>query len=410
MITRWSISNERRSELRSSINQTPGARAIPCQRHLFDIPEDVAYLNCAYISPLLNEVREAGLAGTRRKSRPWEIQPPDFFTEAEIARQLFGELIHASKDDIALIPAASYGIATAARNLPLQAGQSILLLQQQFPSNVYSWRELAKEQEATIMTLPRPADDDWTRAILEALDGRVAIAALPHVHWTDGAMINLERVAARCREVDAALIVDGTQSVGALPFDVEAVKPDFLAVASYKWLLGPYAAGFLYIAPKWQQSAPLEHNWIDREGSEDFANLVNYRDTYQPGARRFDVGERGNIHLLPMVNAGLRRLLAWGIDDVQTTIRARTNRIAERAAELGIGTLPPEQRAGHYLGLRFTAGVPEGLAQRLAREQVYVSVRGRNAVRVTPHLWVSDEDEDRFFEVLTAAMDESQAG
>ena len=395
--------------MRSSTNQTPGTPAIPCQRRLFDIPEDVAYLNCAYISPLLNEVREAGLAGTRRKSRPWKIQPPDFFTEAEVARQLFAKVIHASGDDIALIPAASYGIATAARNLPLQEGETILLLHEQFPSNVYPWRELAKQHDATITTLPRPEDDDWTRVILEALDERVAVAALPHVHWTDGAMINLERVGARCREVNAALVVDGTQSVGALPFDVEVVKPDFLAVATYKWLLGPYAAGFLYAAPKWQQGVPLEHNWIDREGSEDFSNLVDYRDAYQPGARRFDVGERGNIHLLPMANVGLRQLLAWGIDDIQTTIRARTNRIAKRATKLGIDALPPEQRAGHYLGLRFDGGVPEGLAQRLASEQVYVSVRGRNAVRVTPHLWVSDEDEDRFFDVLTTAMAEAQA-
>ncbi len=390
--------------MRSSTNQISGIAAIPCQRHLFDIPKDVAYLNCAYISPLLNEVREAGLAGTKRKSRPWEIQPPDFFREAEVARQLFAELIHANDGDIALIPAASYGIATAARNLPLEVDQSILLLQEQFPSNVYPWRELAKERRARIVTLPRPEDDDWTRAILAALDERVAVAALPHVHWTDGGVINLERVSARCREISAALVVDGTQSVGALPFDVEAVKPDFLAVASYKWLLGPYAAGFLYVAPKWQQAMPLEHNWIDREGSEDFSNLVNYRDSYQPGARRFDVGERGNIHLLPMINAGLRQLLAWGIHDIQSTIRARTDRIAERASELGMVTLPPEQRAGHYLGLRFPKGVPEGLAQRLAREQVYVSVRGRDAVRVTPHLWVSDEDEDRFFDVLTAVV------
>ena len=395
--------------MRSSTNRIPGIPAIPCQRHLFDIPEDVAYLNCAYISPLLNEVREAGQAGTKRKSRPWTIQPADFFNEAELARQLFAELVHANGGDIALIPAASYGIATAARNLPLQEGQSILLLQEQFPSNVYPWRELAKERGAKIVTLPRPEDDDWTRVILAALDERVAIAALSHVHWTDGATINLERIGARCRELNAALVVDGTQSVGALPLDVESVKPDFLAVASYKWLLGPYAAGFLYVAPKWQHAMPLEHNWIDREGSEDFSNLVNYRDTYQPGARRFDVGERGNIHLLPMINAGLRQLLAWGIHNIQTTIRARTNRIAERASRLGIVTLPPEQRAGHYLGLRFAGGVPEGLAQRLASEQVYVSVRGRSAVRVTPHLWVNDEDEDRFFDVLTSAMDETQA-
>jgi len=388
-----------------AVDDTASGTLLSSKRHLFDIPDDIAYLNCAYISPLLNAVRDAGIAGARRKSRPWEIFPVDFFTDAEESRGLFAELIGASADDVSLAPAASYGTSTAARNLPVEPGQRILVLHEQFPSHVYPWRELARERGGTMMTLPRPEDDDWTRVILEALDERVAVAALPHVHWTDGALIDLERVGARCREVGAALVIDGTQSVGALPFDVKAIQPDFVAVATYKWLLGPYGAGFLYVAPKWQDGVPLEYSWIDREGSEDFANLVDYRDTYQPGARRFDVGERGNIHLVPMAKEGLRQLLDWGVDNIYATIRARTDRIAERAGDMGIGTLSPEHRGGHYLGLRFPGGVPTGLAERLAEERVYVSVRGRNAVRITPHLWVTDEDEDRFFDVLAAALE-----
>ena len=377
---------------------------IPCQRHLFDIPPDVAYLNCAYISPLMHTAREAGEASTRRKCRPWEIGPDDFFADAEEGRSLFAELVGATPEDIALVPAASYGVSTAARNVPLAPGQQVLLLQEQFPSNVYPWRERARECGAEVRTLPRPTDDDWTRCILEALDERVAVAALPHVHWTDGALIDLERAGARCREVGAMLVVDGTQSVGALPFDVAAVRPDFLVVATYKWLLGPYAAGYLYVAPERHDGIPIEHNWADRARSEDFTGLVDYRDAYQPGARRYDVGERGNFHLLPMANAALRQLHEWGVENIQATIRVRTRRLAERVNTLGIRTLPEDRRGGHYLGLRFPGGVPSGLTDRLAAERVYVSGRGRDALRVTPHLWVNDDDETRFLEVLAAAM------
>ena len=376
---------------------------IPCQRHLFDVPPDIAYFNCAYISPLMHAAREAGEASTRRKCRPWEIRPADFFTDAEAGRALFAELIGARADDVALVPSASYGISSAARNLPLARGRRVLVLEEQFPSNVYPWRELVRERGAELLSVERPGDDDWTRSILAALDERVAVAALPQVHWIDGALIDLERVAARCREVGAALVVDGTQSLGALPFDVAAVQPDFLVAATYKWLLGPYAAGYLYVAPRWQDGVPLEHNWIDRAGSEDFSGLTAYRDAYQPGARRYDVGERGNFHLLPMANVALQQVLRWGVENVQATLRARTGRIAERVAALGIDTLPAERRAGHYLGLRFPGGVPKGLIERLAAERVYVSVRGRSAMRVTPHLWVNDEDEARFLAVLEAA-------
>ena len=376
---------------------------IPCQRHLFDVPPDIAYFNCAYISPLMHAAREAGEASTRRKCRPWEIRPADFFTDAEAGRALFAELIGARADDVALVPSASYGISSAARNLPLARGRRVLVLEEQFPSNVYPWRELVRERGAELLSVERPGDDDWTRSILAALDERVAVAALSQVHWIDGALIDLERVAARCREVGAALVVDGTQSLGALPFDVAAVQPDFLVAATYKWLLGPYAAGYLYVAPRWQDGVPLEHNWIDRAGSEDFSGLTAYRDAYQPGARRYDVGERGNFHLLPMANVALQQVLRWGVENVQATLRARTGRIAERVAALGIDTLPAERRAGHYLGLRFPGGVPKGLIERLAAERVYVSVRGRSAMRVTPHLWVNDEDEARFLAVLEAA-------
>ncbi len=377
---------------------------IPCQRHLFDIPDDVAYLNCAYMSPLMRSAREVALKGAARKCRPWEILPRHFFDDAEIARDLFARLIGARADDIAIVASASYGVALAAANLAVEAGRKIIVLHDQFPSNVYAWRELARERGAELVTLARPGDDDWTALVLQNIDQRVALVALPHCHWTDGALIDLALIGARCREAGAALVIDATQSLGALPFEVSEIDPDFLVAATYKWLLGPYGLGFLYVAPRHQEGRPLEHNWIDRLGSEDFSGLVDYQDAYQPGARRFDVGERGNFHILPMTAPPLRQILDWGVGEIQATWRARTDRIAERAAALGIAAVPRDKRAGHYLGLKFPGGVPEGLAEGLAAERVYVSVRGRDAVRVTPHLWLNDADEERLFAVLEAKM------
>lgn len=373
---------------------------ISCQRHLFDIPDDIAYLNCAYMSPLMHAVREAGERGVRRKCRPWEIFPADFFTEVEAARSLFAHLIGAAADDVAMIPAASYGLALAAANLPLGRGQEILLPDEQFPSNVYVWRELARRQGGAVRTVPCPGDDDWSGALLAAINGETAIVAASHCHWTNGALFDLEAIGARCREVGAALVIDATQSLGALPLDVSAVRPDFLVAATYKWLLGPYCLGFCYVAPHRQHGEPLEHNWIARRGSEDFAGLVDYQDSFQSGARRYDVGERGNFHLVPMAIESLTKLIDWGPAKIQQTLRARTDEIAARASQFGLGTLPRERRAGHFLGLRVPGGVSENLTERLLAEQVYVSVRGTESVRITPHLWVDNADIDKFFKVL----------
>jgi selenocysteine lyase/cysteine desulfurase len=264
--------------------------------------------------------------------------------------------------------------------------------------------DLAKRTGAAFVSVPRPGDDDWTSALLSFIDASTAIVAVPHCHWTDGGLIDLEAIAAACRRVGAALCVDATQSVGALPLDVKRIDPDFVAVASYKWLLGPYSLGFLYVAPRWQRGRPIEHNWIAREGSEDFAGLVNYSHDFQSGARRFDVGERSNFALMPVAEASLKLILQWTVPRISETLRLRTRAIAERArGEFGIASVPADRRAGHYLGLRFRGGVPSDLPKRLAAANVYVSVRGQ-AMRVTPHVWNTDDDVEKLFAVLKAEL------
>lgn len=104
---------------------------IPCQRHLFDLSREVAYFNCAYMSPLMTHVAKIGRTSVTRKTRPWEIRPADFFSGPERARSLFAQVIGADPEGVALVPSASYGIATAARNVPVRAGQTILVLADQ---------------------------------------------------------------------------------------------------------------------------------------------------------------------------------------------------------------------------------------------------------------------------------------
>ena len=377
---------------------------IPGQRHLFDIPDDVAYLNCGYMSPLMKRVRDAGIAGLARKAHPWKIVPRDFFSGSDALRTAFAELINARADDIAIVPAASYGVSTAARNLPLAGGQNVIVVEDQFPSNVYPWRERAREAGAVVRTVPRPSEGGWTRAVLNAIDGATAIVAIPHCHWTDGGLFDLERIGDRCRERGIALSLDVTQSLGVLPLDVQQIQPDFLICAAYKWLLGPYSTGCVYVARRWQRDGrPIEHNWIHRRNAEDFARLVNYQDEFEPGARRFDVGERSNFALVPAAEAGIRQLLEWGVDNVCETIEAMADDIIERVRPLGLTALPKGERAPHYLGLQMAGEPPPGLLPELAKRHVYVSVRG-SSIRVTPHLYNTEADVDRLLQALEQVL------
>jgi selenocysteine lyase/cysteine desulfurase len=380
---------------------------LPSQRHLFDIPEDIAYLNCAYMSPLMIRVRDAVVQGLDRKLHPWEITARDFYTDSDRLRSAFAELIHAAPEDVAIVAAASYGVSTAAANLPLSKGQAVLVVEDQFPSNVYPWRERAREKEASVVTVSRPEDSDWTRAVLETLDDRakrIAIVALPQCHWTDGGLFDLEAIGAACRERGAFLSLDVTQSAGAYPLDVRRIQPDFLTSATYKWLMGPYSLGLLYVSESWQREGrPIEHNWIHRKDSENFARLVDYQDEFAPGARRFDVGERSNFALVPGAETAIRQILEWGVENVSETVGAMTDQIAGRARALGLDSPPRERRAPHYVGLKLPGGPPPSLLEALARRKVYVSVRG-SSVRVTPHVYNEPRDVEKLLDALEEVL------
>jgi selenocysteine lyase/cysteine desulfurase len=372
---------------------------LPCQRHLFDMPREVAYLNAATRGPLPLRSAAAGAQALEACGRPWETGSEAFFEDSERARGLVARLLGLDAEGVAIIPSASYGLASVACNLRLGAGRRVLILRDQFPSNVYIWRRLAIEQGGEVVTVDAGPDGDLTAALLQQLDERVAFIAVPHCRWTDGALLDLVRMGQACRATGAKLVLDLTQSLGALPFEGADIRPDFVVCAGYKWLLGPYSLGWLWVAPEHRDGRPLEENWIGRRGSEDFSTLVDYQDGYQPGARRFDMGERSNFILLPIAMASLSQILEWGVDAIQRTLRQRTAAIAERAQAMGLESLPEGRRAGHYLALSFPRGMPAGLPERLAREAVHVSRRG-DRLRVTPHVYNDEVDLDRLCSVL----------
>lgn len=392
---------------------------LPSQRHLFSIPEDVAYFNCATTSPLLRAAQAAGEAALAAKAHPWTITPAAFFRSLEAARALFAEIFGLDGDDVCIVPAASYGLALAARALPLPPGKAVLVLEEQFPSNVYCWKEKTRREGGTLRVVPRPADDDWTAAVLERLDEDVAIAALEPCHWTDGTLVDLTAVAARCKQLGAALAVDATQALGAMPLDVQALDPDFLVAASHKWLFGAYSMGFAYVAPRWRGTRPLEENWLNRAGSENLAGLANYVDGHRPGARKFDMGEASQFLNMPVAEAGLRQIRDWGVPAIAATIAPMLEAIARAAEPLGFQAPAQAHRAPHYMGLRWRGGmdrqddaatrVPEGffpaLAKALAAENVFVSVRG-SSIRVSPHVHNTAADLDRLVATLAGATRE----
>ena len=372
------------------------------QRHLFDIPDDIAYFNCAYYSPQLNESKNRLIEGVKLKSHPWERTPPDFFNDAETIRISAAEIFGGDSDGYAIVPSVSYGISTAARALEplLGKGDSILILEEGFPSNVLPWTRVAKERGVQIIKVPVPSDGNWTQAIINRIDKSVKVLALFTCHWTNGANIDLVSVRKAIEGTDIIMAIDATQSLGAVSFPLEKVKPDFLVSAGYKWLLCPYGFSLMYVSERWRNSRPLEESWQARENAEDFGSLVISSDYYKAGARRFDVGQKGTTTILPGVIAAFEQIKAWGVDNISDSLVGINNTIAEHLSALGFQLPGNSQRSPHMFGAIIPDKYKGNLVFELSKRKIYISQRG-NSVRFSPHLHITEKDIDRLLETLS---------
>ena len=370
---------------------------LSCQKSRFNLADDITYINCAYMSPLMDTVSNAGKEGISLQEQPYRIRPEDFFYPVDEVRKGFSQLINSADfRRTSIIPSASYGIASAVQNCPLRKGQNIVIIEEQFPSNYYAWHRAAKLQEAKIRVVASPQGlnraEAWNSRILEAIDQNTSVVTLPQLHWADGCLFDLVAIREKTKKVGALMIIDGTQSIGAYPFDLAEIEVDALVVACYKWLLGPYSIGLAYYGPAFDSGIPIEESWINRKDSMDFQHLVNYQEEYQPMAGRYSVGEHSNFTLIPMVKAALDQLLEWGPAQIQDYCRMITKEALEQMKEMGCWFEGSANRGEHLFGIRLSDAFDRTkLMEELKKNKVFVSLRG-NAIRISPHLYNDEED------------------
>ena len=370
------------------------------QRFLFSLPRELAYFNGAYMSPQLKKVEEAGIAGLKQKNRPFELAVEDFFEPVQKLKLAFAKLINVTDPaSIAIIPSVSYGIAQIANNVEAVPGDNIVLLEEQFPSNYYTWERLADQKGLELRIIKAtdtfPCTANWNEHILQSIDENTAVVAMSHVHWADGTKYDLARIGREARAAGALFVIDGTQSVGALPFDVSSIQPDALICAGYKWLMGPYSIGLAYYGPALNEGIPIEENWINRLHSDDFRQLVNYQPAYRKGAARYSVGEQSNFIQVPMMQAALEQLLDWGPDNIQLYCANLLKEPLNMLRRSGVLLEPAEHRAHHLIGLRLPDHIDMASLQTAFKDHnVMVSFRG-NAIRLSCHLYNDEQDVEK---------------
>jgi len=381
------------------------------QKHLFQLPDDISYLNCAYISPLPKQVEEAGMQGMIRQRNPALIEPEHYFNDAEVIRRNLGKLINAAPRQIAIVPSASYGLKAVVNNLPLNNGRHAITVSAEFPSGYYTISNWCKQNNKELKIISPPANlinrgKRWNEQILDSINDDTAVVLMSSIHWADGTKFDLQKIGERCKEVNALFVVDGTQSVGALSIDVKAYQIDALVCAAYKWLLAPYSMGFAYFSEFFNNGIPLEDTWMNKTNAENFSALSSYVDDYRPGAARYNAGEFSNFILVPMFNKALEQIIAWDVNSIQEYCGNLITPLVQLIKEKDFWIEDENYRTNHLFGFLLPQTIDSTyLLEKLQEKKIYVSLR-RDSIRISPHVYNTRFDIESLMEVLKTLPDE----
>jgi len=379
-------------------------------RALFDLPArglpgSGVYLDTAAHAPMLRTARDAGVAALAGGNRPWTPDAPAWEARVERARALAAAWFDGVADAIAFVPSAAYGVATAAGNLPLARGEAVLVLDGQFPSNLLAWQERCHVVGAHIAVARRGRGEDWTHAVLAAIEAhpQLRVAALPQAYWHDGALLDLDAIAPALHARGVALVLDLSQSLGALPADIALWKPDFVVSVGYKWLLGPTGLSLLWAAPRWRERGiAIEQHWSARDDRQVWTFDPGTLPRFRSGARRFDAGGVLDPLRLGMFEAAQAQLRRWQPGQVPSHLRRLLDALDAGLDARGMGEWKTPGRAPHFCGVRPPPERFEAIATALKAARIECTAR-RGALRIAPHLHVSQDDIAHCVEVMAAA-------
>ncbi|MEO6518401.1 MAG: aminotransferase class V-fold PLP-dependent enzyme [Pseudoxanthomonas sp.] len=369
---------------------------------------DTLALDCAAHGPRLRSVLEAGQAALAAGTAPWTLSFAEWETRIETLRRLAADtLFEGDVDGVAMVPSAAFALATAARNLPLGTGDAVLVLDGQFPSNLLPWQQRCTETGAHVVAARRVHGQDWTEAVMQAWDAtpKVRVVAVPHAHWHDGALLDLERISQRACGQEVAWVLDLSQSLGALPVLLARWQPDFIAAVGHKWLLGPHGLAWLWAAPRWrEQGVALDQHWQARAAGDRWAFPIDTPPPYRRGARRFDAGGVADPVRLAMAAAAMGQLHAWGVANISRSLGALTTQLDHALEAQGLSSWITPGHAPHFTALRAPDDRQLELAANALSREGVICTRRAGLLRIAPHLHVGSDDMSRVSRIVAAAV------
>lgn len=369
--------------------------------------EDATYLNLAGQSPMPKVSLRAIQSAIADKKYPHHRTDSVFYEMPNRIRANIAQLIGAKSQEIALTTGASAGVTAVAYALDWKRGDEVIVAAKEFPLQYTIWKPMEERVGLQVKIVSQrdrflDADD-----LIAALTPKTRLVSVSHVRFDDGSLLDTKRLAAACHAQGALLLLDVSQSCGAVPMNVRELGADFIVCAGYKWLFGPFGTGFFWIKHELlSRVLPAPFYWMAVAGSDNFAKLDFANSQPENSAKRWDAPEWASYFNFNLAgfDASLEFVLHMGAETVE-----RHNR---ELIELMFARLPKDRcvpaspldaaKRGPY-GC-FAARTPEktvALYHKLRAENVVVSLREGN-IRVSPHLYNTERDIDRLIAVVTA--------
>ncbi len=374
---------------------------LAAYRAEFPITERYAFLSHAAVSPLNRRVQAAVQTYLDHAARePFTAVFPQVMAQfAELKQRLANLINAASPDEIVLMPNTAAGINTAAVSLPLRPGDNVLVLDGDYPANIYPWQQLAYRGVLTKVVPQHHGGLDLDR-LTRRIDHRTRVIALSSAMFATGFRNDLAAVGQLCRERGIYFVVDAIQTLGAFPLDVQAWHIDMLACGSQKWLLSTPGSGFLYARRELiRELAPGAY--VGAASSVSGQNYLDYNLTLPETAERFTLGTPNVANNLALL-AAVTLLQEVGIERIERQINALVaaliDDLRERGYRLAADTAP-EHRSGIVVAL---VENPAAVAHRLAEAGLIVTPRGAG-VRIAPHFYNTIDEVLRVGAALDAA-------
>lgn len=388
-----------RGGLSSAVAADPGYDLAELRRGEFPWCATATYLDHASIGPIPERTRQAVEAMNRRRSRPYELTHEDLFGAFNAARAGLGRLINADPAEIALATNTTFGLAIAARALPLGPGDVVLISDREFPANVYPWKRLG-DRGVTLEIVPCTPEGwpDEARMLERLADPRVRCLAVSLTQFSNGYTVDLARFSRETRARGQFLVVDAIQALGQMPVDVRQTPVDILSSGGQKWLLSPWGSGFMYVRRELISSLePAIASWMSFEGTDDFTRLTEYRDALRPDARRFELVTLPFQDFVGMVQS-VELLLGLGVAAIQGHLRTLQAPVVEWADRRGVRISSPTGAQASGIICIAPPRVEE-CYRALRQARVSLSLR-EGALRISPHCYNTVEDLGRVTDVL----------